>query len=513
MAIVTVSDSIVKNLPNELLNAVKDLEKSSLDTDIFSTGKEGTAVDFRSLIDRLFPVAVVIDYDDILLELHRYITSNMPEVTESKQAKSYSGSLDSIILEAVKTAVKMSKSNAKGISSTELELNISSIVNNNSLSSVQKTQELKVLFNTTYYFTDSNSIVNNSDIFIIKNFEGIRSRISNNINKALGSNIKFGDLLNFGHSAIGKVGGDTYFNSPKNMAVLFDVSTTSASSFISKRIDLHEATERFVTRTKQLDHTIEIEKSFSGGFFSIFVSIGGSVTTIENAAYNQYAGRTFEKGEKFGVNKAVMKKLSAAFTQIKNTAVTGLYNNSNLSTIIRSLYKYTSSPSGLDYITHVMVNTISGKPVESFRGKTGKKDSVKVTEKIQIISGSIKGSKKPTVKLRTPKGQFISPISIQRLLNGQLAKQIQQNMGKGNAKAVLNYRTGRFAESAKVTQVSAREGQVEAFYTYMKNPYATFEPGGRQGHPESRDPRKLIERSIRQIAAEIMQSRLRAIPV
>ena len=40
-------------------------------------------------------------------------------------------------------------------------------------------------------------------------------------------------------------------------------------------------------------------------------------------------------------------------------------------------------------------------------------------------------------------------------------------------------------------------------YTYMKNPYQTFEPGGRQGST-SRDPRRLIGGTIREIAQQIM---------
>jgi hypothetical protein len=115
--------------------------------------------------------------------------------------------------------------------------------------------------------------------------------------------------------------------------------------------------------------------------------------------------------------------------------------------------------------------------------------------------------------LRTVKGQFISPVSIKNLLNASLARQIQQNMGKGRATQVLNYRSGRFANSAEVTQVTNRGGAITAFYSYMKNPYETFAPGGAQGSPASRDPNKLIQTSIRQIATTIMKDRLKVVPV
>ena len=78
------------------------------------------------------------------------------------------------------------------------------------------------------------------------------------------------------------------------------------------------------------------------------------------------------------------------------------------------------------------------------------------------------------------------------------------------AENILNYRTGRFAESAKVTSISQRQGLITAFYTYMKNPYQTFEPGFKQGSPASRSPKLLISKSIREIVANKVSNKLRA---
>ena len=46
-------------------------------------------------------------------------------------------------------------------------------------------------------------------------------------------------------------------------------------------------------------------------------------------------------------------------------------------------------------------------------------------------------------------------------------------------------------------------GGTELDYTYMKNPYQTFEPGFKQGST-MRDPRKIIGESIREIATAIL---------
>jgi hypothetical protein len=59
----------------------------------------------------------------------------------------------------------------------------------------------------------------------------------------------------------------------------------------------------------------------------------------------------------------------------------------------------------------------------------------------------------------------------------------------------------------------SREGMITAFYSYMRNPYGTFSQGGRQEIPKSRDPKLLIAESIREIAAQQVKNRLRAVLV
>jgi hypothetical protein len=54
---------------------------------------------------------------------------------------------------------------------------------------------------------------------------------------------------------------------------------------------------------------------------------------------------------------------------------------------------------------------------------------------------------------------------------------------------------------------------ITAFYSYMRNPYATFSAGGRQETPKTRDPKLLIAKSIREIAAQAVTNRLRAVNV
>jgi len=86
--------------------------------------------------------------------------------------------------------------------------------------------------------------------------------------------------------------------------------------------------------------------------------------------------------------------------------------------------------------------------------------------------------------------------------------QINATVAKNMGDPALNYQTGRFADSVKITDVSKTpQGFASVGYTYQLYPYQTFEPGFRQGDAE-RDPRKLIDRSIREIAAQMVTGRL-----
>ena len=98
------------------------------------------------------------------------------------------------------------------------------------------------------------------------------------------------------------------------------------------------------------------------------------------------------------------------------------------------------------------------------------------------------------------------------LINQHLQNVISANMGDGSQRNILNYRTGRFAGSTKVESMSqSRAGMITAFYSYMKNPYATFAEGGKQENPRTRNPKLLISKSIREIAMGKVGNRLRAV--
>ena len=75
----------------------------------------------------------------------------------------------------------------------------------------------------------------------------------------------------------------------------------------------------------------------------------------------------------------------------------------------------------------------------------------------------------------------------------------------------LENRTGRFASSVTATDVvRTAQGYPSVGYTYRKNPYQVFEVGAGDSRwaTNARDPRKVIDLSVREIAAQLVVGRL-----
>jgi hypothetical protein len=118
-------------------------------------------------------------------------------------------------------------------------------------------------------------------------------------------------------------------------------------------------------------------------------------------------------------------------------------------------------------------------------------------------------------KLNTTRRMRLSSTSnLEAILRARINQQVAKNMGSGDRKDILNYRTGRLADSVTIDRLTeSRAGMISVFYSYMKNPYATFSEGGLRQYPKSRDPKLLISKSIREIAAENAVTKLRPVLV
>ena len=109
-------------------------------------------------------------------------------------------------------------------------------------------------------------------------------------------------------------------------------------------------------------------------------------------------------------------------------------------------------------------------------------------------------------KRKAATGPRMGIKNILGVLNAKLPETIAGNMGAPK----LESRTGRFAQSVRATDVTeTAQGFKSIGYTYAKNPYQVYESGsGTRFSSIDRDPRTLIDMSIREIVASFGLGRL-----
>ena len=133
-------------------------------------------------------------------------------------------------------------------------------------------------------------------------------------------------------------------------------------------------------------------------------------------------------------------------------------------------------------------------------------DKEKLQRKRRTLKGIVLTSEIPTpnrtkTRDRGDNELLRKALETRAFINDRLAGQIQKNMGRP---ALIN-RTGRFAQSANVVSAVGKPNGLHLDYTY--NPlYKVFEDG--QGSYSSNyDPRPLIEKSIRELAAQKIETK------
>lgn len=168
---------------------------------------------------------------------------------------------------------------------------------------------------------------------------------------------------------------------------------------------------------------------------------------------------------------------------------------------------------GSDSFVEVFEKKVVTKTLDPFRGKKNvkvskasktkhskKKHTIKVTPAVKAAA-SLRRRKsiKATAAKKAPAAQ---PLQLLAMINAKLPATVRKNM---NSPMLVN-RTGTFADSVKLTDISKTpKGFPSIGYTYDKSPYGVFEMGNgdpRFATPE-RDPRRIIDQSIREIAAQL----------
>lgn len=92
--------------------------------------------------------------------------------------------------------------------------------------------------------------------------------------------------------------------------------------------------------------------------------------------------------------------------------------------------------------------------------------------------------------------------SLIAIINKKLPEQVANNMGAPG----LVYRTGRFANSAEVVNIEqTKDGYPSVVFNYQRDPYNVFDRslGRSPWNTPARDPRALVDKSVREIVQEM----------
>jgi hypothetical protein len=166
-----------------------------------------------------------------------------------------------------------------------------------------------------------------------------------------------------------------------------------------------------------------------------------------------------------------------------------------------------------DVVTYMLLTELTNfpgarvvGPVLKPAGRKKKKVSKQSKGKSKVSS---KGSRKragPLTRTNRTKTAAMQPLHLIGLINKELPDRVRKNMQLPG----LQNQTGRFAESVRLTDINqTSQGFPSIGYTYQKSPYQVFEDGAGSSPWANgqRDPRKLIDRSIREIAAQFALGR------
>lgn len=106
--------------------------------------------------------------------------------------------------------------------------------------------------------------------------------------------------------------------------------------------------------------------------------------------------------------------------------------------------------------------------------------------------------------IRDRKGRFLGGLKLANLLNiliKQEAADIMKNRTHGNT---LNFRTGRLANSGRITSLNTNTGSI--YFQYQMAPYSVFEKGGKK-HKPGRDPRNIFGNAIAEALSKLLSQK------
>tara|TARA_A100001388_G_scaffold167284_1_gene124941 strand:- start:846 stop:2201 length:1356 start_codon:yes stop_codon:yes gene_type:complete len=232
---------------------------------------------------------------------------------------------------------------------------------------------------------------------------------------------------------------------------------------------------------------------------SISKKDGEPVDIIEAELESKYLNR--KRGG--GVEKALALELAKDLDKIMETFNASEYANLK------------GSDSKLEKATKALLNPFAKKAAANpkiktnFKSEKEKTSNTKVKAKPKKSKATLGGRKNLTTIDKTPifdTKSRRSMFSFIAMINKKLPRTVEKNMRAPR----LENQSGRFARSVEIKDViQTRKGFPSFGYTYDKEPYQVFEVGKglEPWASPDRDPRRLIDGSIREIAADMALGR------
>ena len=351
---------------------------------------------------------------------------------------------------------------------------------------VRKSYETTGLKGTAVSFSivyAAKTVTDTTNVF--KRFKTIKQQIQKPLLQALNKEI---ESLNKG-----KRKGNRFSNINAKGAGFLDIGHGDDSSVsLQRQQEVNKALFNFDTSNSPLAHKFLGELRDNLGLKGSRVN-GRNSDTISISLESKNINRdSFSKGEVAGLNKAIKAEIEKLGGQYW---VDQEGSDSKATKVEKE-------------IVDAFVSNLKGVKKKVKRAKKGpikKANTSGVKSKERKPKASVGAAFKDTSAAKTKtrklnkKGLASTPLQLIGIMNQRLPQEVRENM---QTPALVN-RTGRFADSVKITDInSTAKGFASVGYTYDRDNYGQYEStsGSRWADPD-RDPRMLIDRSIREIAA------------
>lgn len=217
-----------------------------------------------------------------------------------------------------------------------------------------------------------------------------------------------------------------------------------------------------------------------------------------------------EQGDRSAADYLIGTAKNQAFEDKKNKDVEGVLNK-----YANDFAKIQGSKKIGDEVVKQLVTMALGKKPKPYSHKSDyklKKSKVKDTISHKLNKGDLarKATKMPVLAAKVmqesgaeKEGQ-VSVVRLKSMINKRLPAEVRRNMGRP---ALIN-RTGRFSNSPQLLNLKQSAKGLSGDYTYLLNPYQTFENTGSKRWPIGYNPKALIAKSIRNLALQYTEQKV-----